>query len=75
MSIVPQEWTSLIVEHRAAQVERDVMRDPAKPQQARDLAAIAYARQCDRLMDLLDILSVRLVLGRITMLLARKDRT
>ncbi len=73
MSFVPQEWTSLMVGHRAAQIERDIMRDLAKTQQARDMSAAAYARQCDQMMDLMDILSVRLELGRITMLLGRRD--
>ena len=74
MSVVPQEWTRFLILHRAAQIERDVMRSAGPDFDARDLATVNYARACDEMMDLLDRLSVRQVLGRITMLLARRER-
>lgn len=75
MSHVPQEWASLLSYHRQAQIARDLMRDRAQPQISRDQAAAAYAANCDRIVDALDLLSVRQVLGRATLLLAGQDLT
>lgn len=73
-SSVPEAWTRLVGLHRVAQVARDQMKDPAATQIARDEATVRYSRAVDALMDNLDRLSEAHELGRITMLLARKDR-
>ena len=71
MSGIPEEWRQLLQEHRVAQINHDVMRASGVGQAQRDVAAVRYGRSCDHMMDLLDIMSERLVLGRITQLLAR----
>lgn len=71
---VPEAWTRLIGHHRAAQVAQDQMKDPAATQIARDDATVRYARACDAMVAEMTRLSESHVLGRITVLLARKER-
>jgi hypothetical protein len=74
MTIVPKDWTQMIVQHRAAMVAWDQMRDPGATQTMRDEAMVRYSRAADAVMQHMAALSGQQVLGRITMLLARKDR-
>ena len=71
---VPQAWTQLLGHHRAAQVAQDQMKDPAASQAARDEATVRYDRACDAMVAEMTRLSESHELGRITMLLARKER-
>jgi hypothetical protein len=71
---VPEAWTRAMGQFRAAQVARDQMRDKTATQATRDEAVVRYSRAVDALMDELTRLSEAHELGRITMLLARKDR-
>lgn len=68
------DWNQLLLEHKAVQIQRDLMRSTTIGQSARDQAAMSYARGCDRIVDLLDMLSTRLVLGRVAQLMAREDQ-
>lgn len=70
---VPEAWTRLLGHHRAAQVAQDQMCDPAATHVARTLATARYARACEALVAEMTRLSESHDLGRITMLLARKD--
>jgi hypothetical protein len=74
MSIVPKDWTLMMGQHRAAMVAWDQMRDPGATQTMRDEASVRYTRAADAVMQHMSVLSGQQVLGRITMLLARKDR-
>lgn len=74
MAFVPQAWTDALGHLRAAQVERDVIRSPEATQQGRDLATARYTRSVDALVDALSRLSEDQTLGRITLILARKER-
>ena len=71
---VPEAWTALCAHHRAAQVAQDQMKDPAATQIMRDDATVHYSRACDAIVACLNRLSETHELGRITMLLARKER-
>lgn len=71
---VPEAWIKLVAHHRAAQVAQDQMKDPRANQIARDLATARYARACDAMVAEMTRLSESHELGRITMLLARKER-
>lgn len=71
---VPQAWTQLLGHHRAAQVAQDQMKDAGATQIARDEATVRYARACDAVVAEMTRLSESNELGRITMLLARKER-
>lgn len=73
-SPVPQEWTDMIRHLREAQVASDTMRSPTA-QVDHDLATVAYSRAVDRMFAKLSLLSERQVLGRITMFLARRERS
>lgn len=70
---VPREWTRLVEKHHFARIDRDLMRNGATQQQ-RDEAAIRYGRAVEQIMDDLDTLSDQKQLGRMTLLLARKER-
>lgn len=74
MSGVPRDWTDAMGLLKAVLDARDAMRDAKAGQVARDQASVAYSRQTDALVVLLAALSESHVLGRITLLLARKDR-
>ena len=71
---VPEAWTQLIARHREAQVAQDQMRNPQATQVMRDEATGRYTVAVDAVMDCLDTLSERQVLGAITLYLARKER-
>lgn len=71
---VPEAWTRLCGHHREAQVAQDQMKDPGATQIVRDEATVRYARACDAIVACLNRLSEAQDLGRITMLLARKER-
>jgi hypothetical protein len=71
---VPQAWTSLIGHHRAAQVAQDQMKDPGATQIVRDEATVAYARACDAMVAEMTRLSESHELGRITLLLSKRER-
>jgi hypothetical protein len=71
---IPQAWTNLQAFHNTAQVARDIMNNPATPQIDRDLATDRYVRATDGIMLALDELREQRWLGRIGLLLARKDR-
>lgn len=75
MSVVPPEWTRVLGNLRAAQIERDVMKSETADPQLRDVATERYCRFADAIIDDLGTLSTRLELGRITAFLARKERT
>lgn len=71
---VPREWTRLVGNVQLALQHRSAMRATKTTQQARDVAVIAYSRAVDTILDDLGTLSDAMVLGRITMFLARKER-
>jgi len=71
---VPEAWTRLVGQHRAAQVAQDQMKDIQASQIARDEATVRYARACDAMVAEMTRLSETQELGRITLLLARKER-
>ena len=74
MSGVPQAWTDLIAALRRAQVARDIVREKGATQQLRDCAVIDYSRACDAMVEEMSKLSAAHDLGRITLLLSKKDR-
>ncbi len=71
---VPRAWTTMIAQLRTARLSRDVMRDPRETQAARDRATVDYSRAVDAMVDDLALLSDGQMLGRITLLLSKKDR-
>jgi hypothetical protein len=74
MAVVPEAWTQAMAHFRTAQVAWDQMRDPAAAQVMRDEATLRYSRAVDQMMAAMNRLSEGQVLGRITMLLAKKER-
>lgn len=72
---VPRAWTTMIAQLRTARVARDVMRDARETQAARDRATVDYSRAVDAMVDDLALLSDGQTLGRITLLLSKKDRS
>lgn len=80
--MVPQEWTRLVAALHGARLDRAAMRDATAPQQLRDAATQRYTRAVDAIIDDLGALSdAHLIalsdahlIGRITLLLARKER-
>lgn len=70
---VPIEWTRVVAAHHYARMDRETIRT-GETQQVRDEAAVRFARSLDEIMDNLTALDDRHELGRITMLLARKER-
>ncbi len=73
-SPVPWAWTELLAEHRAAQVARETVRTTTS-QAAWDAATAEYARAVDAVIDALDRLGADKTTGRITMFLAKKERS
>lgn len=71
---VPEAWTRLMGHHRAAQVAQDQMKDVQASQIARDEATVRYARATDAMVAEMTRLSETQELGRITLLLARRER-
>jgi hypothetical protein len=74
MAIVPQAWNDLLAEHRKAHVARDVARNGHQPQTERDRATIDFGRALDGMFAAMERLSEAGDTGRITLLLARKER-
>ena len=74
MTIVPQAWTDAMGHFRAAQIARDEFRDRSTTQQARDIACARYTQSVDALMDSLTRCSELQLLGRITLMLAQRER-
>jgi hypothetical protein len=74
MANVPDDWTMMIADHRAAMVAWDQMRDPGASQTMRDEATVRYNRAADAVIQRMARLSEQQVLGRITLHLARKER-
>ena len=72
---VPRAWTTMIAHLRTAQMSRGVMRDARETQAARDRATVDYSRAVDAMVDDLGLLSDSHTLGRITLLLSKKDRS
>lgn len=72
---LPAAWARMISALREAQVARDVMRDPAARQTDRDEAVVRYSRAADAIIADLGILSETHVLGRITLMLSRRERS
>ncbi|MFN4191853.1 MAG: hypothetical protein ACK4FR_02825 [Tabrizicola sp.] len=58
----------------AAQVAEQQMKDPAAPRIGRDEATVRYARAVDAIFACLSRLRESQDLGRITLMLARKER-
>lgn len=75
MSVVPSEWTRMLGNLHQALIERDAMRSPGASQQMRDEATRRYSRLSDTVIDDLDVLQVRLELGRITAFLCKRERS
>lgn len=71
---VPEAWTRLIGHHRAAQVAQYQMKDIYATQVVRDDGTVRYARAVDAMVAEMTLLSEDHELGRITLLLARKER-
>ena len=71
---VPYEWTRMVGNLAQAITCRSAMQDQSASQQSRDDAVIGYSRAVDAIIDDLSALSNAMVLGRITMFLARKER-
>jgi hypothetical protein len=74
MAHVPQAWNDLLDAHRRARVARDAMHDRAMPQTERDRATANFGRALDGMYAALEQLSEANDTGRITLLLARKER-
>ena len=70
---VPIEWTRAVTAHHYARIDRETMRT-GETQALRDEATVRFSRGIDTLMDSLTALDDRHELGRITALLARKER-
>jgi hypothetical protein len=71
---VPQAWNDLVAEHRKATVAHGVMKNRHQPQTERDRATGEYARALDGMFAAMEALSEANDTGRITTLLARKER-
>lgn len=71
---VPQAWNDLVAQHRKASVARDVMRNAHQPQTERDRATIEFGRALDGMFEAMERLVEENDTGRITALLARKER-
>lgn len=71
--VIPQAWAHLVETHHFARIDRDLMRHGAT-QQLRDEATTRYARYVDAIMDDLTTLQDAHQLGRITLLLGKKER-
>lgn len=72
---VPQDWTAMITHLNDALVARPVMNNPHSRQIDRDLATDRYVHAVDAIIDCLVRLREQMVLGRITMLLSKKERS
>jgi len=71
---VPEEWTRICGNRAAAEVAKSVMRSPTATQIERDEATVRFSRAADAIIADLDALSEKGELGRITLLLAKRER-
>lgn len=70
----PTLWMQFHAQYRMAQVARDAMRHRDATSLQRDLAAVEYGRHCDRMMDLLGVMSDQQLLVDVGTLLNRRGR-
>lgn len=70
----PLEWSRMIGNLHAAEVARAVIRAPETPKVQRDEAVVAYTRASDAVIDDLLIMKHDHTLGRVTLLLGKKER-
>lgn len=73
-TVAPPEWSRIIGNLHEAEVARFAIRAPETTQQQRNDAVVAYSRAADAVIDDLLTLKKSHVLGRITLLLGRKER-
>lgn len=71
---VPAEWTRMIGNLRAAQVARDVMRNPDTSPFDKIEASRQYRELSDAVIADLGLLSEQMVLARITLFLSKRER-
>lgn len=67
-------WSQFHAQYRMAQVTRDAMRNPEATPVDRDFASVTYALHCDRMMDLLEVMSEQQLLVDIGNMLNRRVR-
>lgn len=72
---VPHDWTALVAHLNDALVARPLMKNLHAAQVDRDLATQRYVKAVDAIIDCLERLREQMVLGRITLFLARKERS
>lgn len=75
MTVVPAEWTRMVGTLRDAQIARDCGKALTASDADRDLATVRYTRAVDAIMADLFALSANGGLGRITLLLSKKERS
>ena len=75
MTVVPAEWTRVMGTLRDARIADDCVKAFDSSQVDRDLAMVRYARAVDAIMADLFTLSAKGELGRITLLLSKKERS
>lgn len=74
MAHVPQAWNDLLDKYRRAQVAHGIMKNRHQPQTERDRATADYSRALDGMFAAMEALCEANDTGRITLLLARKER-
>lgn len=72
--MVPQEWTTVIMALRRAQVARECIQNHVATQQMRDDAILTFGRALDDIYFALDAMMEAGVLSRIQWLLNMKGR-
>lgn len=75
MTVVPAEWTRMVGTLREARIADDCVKAFAASQVDRDLALTRYERLAKSIMGDLFTLSDNRDLGRITLLLSKKERS
>lgn len=75
MTVVPAEWTRMVGTLHDARIARDCMKAFEASQVDRDLALTRYERLEASIMADLFTLSDNRELGRITLLLSKKERS
>lgn len=71
---VPHDWSEMVGHLNAAQVAEVTMKNLAAPQVERDDATVRYARAMDSIFNCLSRLRESQELGRITLLLSKRER-
>lgn len=74
-TVAPLEWSRMVGNLHAAAVARAAIRATETPEVQRDEAIVAYTRASDAVVDDLLILKESHTLGRITLLLGKKERS